>query len=122
MLRHGGSQPRKEEGASRPARRGKNAEAFLKYFRFLSPHLISYIAVVFRHMSDLLMPVVHAAVVCDIDDVSVSILHFCKGRHGQIPDKGQEEEADLHRNADAADQHADEQSAPEMCRTFCKRS
>jgi hypothetical protein len=31
MLRHGGSQPRKEEGASHPARRGKNAEAFLKY-------------------------------------------------------------------------------------------
>ena len=30
MLRHGGSQPRKEEGASHPARRGKNAEAFLK--------------------------------------------------------------------------------------------
>ena len=31
MLRHGGSQPRKEEGASHPARRGKNAEAFLIY-------------------------------------------------------------------------------------------
>ena len=30
MLRHGGSQPLKEEGASHPARRGKNAEAFLK--------------------------------------------------------------------------------------------
>ena len=30
MLRHGGSQPRKEEGASHHARRGKNAEAFLK--------------------------------------------------------------------------------------------
>ena len=29
MLRHGGSQPRKEEGASHHARRGKNAEAFL---------------------------------------------------------------------------------------------
>ena len=29
MLRHGGSQPRKEESASHPARRGKNAEAFL---------------------------------------------------------------------------------------------
>ena len=27
----GGSQPRKEEGASHHARRGKNAEAFLKY-------------------------------------------------------------------------------------------
>ncbi len=31
MLRHGGSQPRKEEGASHPARRGKNAEAFLNF-------------------------------------------------------------------------------------------
>ena len=30
MLRHGGSQPCKEEGASHHARRGKNAEAFLK--------------------------------------------------------------------------------------------
>jgi hypothetical protein len=30
MLRHGESQPRKEEGASHPARRGKDAEAFLK--------------------------------------------------------------------------------------------
>jgi hypothetical protein len=33
MLRHGGSQPRKEEGASHPARRGKNAEAFLNIYR-----------------------------------------------------------------------------------------
>ena len=32
MLRHGGSQPRKEEGASHLARRGKNAEAFLNLF------------------------------------------------------------------------------------------
>ena len=31
MLRHGGSQPYREEGASHHARRGKNAEAFLKY-------------------------------------------------------------------------------------------
>ena len=30
MLRHGGSQPRKQAGASHPARCGKNAEAFLK--------------------------------------------------------------------------------------------
>ena len=29
MLRHGGSQPRNDEGASHFARRGKNAEAFL---------------------------------------------------------------------------------------------
>ena len=29
MLRHGGSQPRIEEGTSHHARRGKNAEAFL---------------------------------------------------------------------------------------------
>ena len=29
MLRHGGSQPRNQEGASYLARRGKNAEAFL---------------------------------------------------------------------------------------------
>ena len=33
MLRHGGSQPRKEEGASHHARRGKNAEAFLNLHR-----------------------------------------------------------------------------------------
>ena len=33
MLRHGGSQPRKEEGASHPARRGRNAESFLKEYR-----------------------------------------------------------------------------------------
>ena len=29
ISKHGGSQPRIEEGASRDARRGKNAEAFL---------------------------------------------------------------------------------------------
>jgi hypothetical protein len=29
MLRHGGSQPRNDEGASHFAQRGKNAEAFL---------------------------------------------------------------------------------------------
>ena len=33
MLRHGGSQPRKKEGASHHARRGKNAEAFLNHHR-----------------------------------------------------------------------------------------
>ena len=31
----GGSQPRKEEGASHPARRGKNAEAFLNIMGFM---------------------------------------------------------------------------------------
>ena len=35
MLRHGGSQPRKEEGASHLARRGKNAGAFLKTVSFV---------------------------------------------------------------------------------------
>ena len=68
------------------------------------------------------MPVVHASIICNIDGIPVFIPHFRKGRHGQIPDKGEEEEADLHRDSDAADQHADEQTSPEMCRTLCKRS
>ena len=37
MLRHGGSQPRKEEGALHLARRVKNAEAFLKSLTRYTP-------------------------------------------------------------------------------------
>ena len=47
MLRHGGSQPCKEEGASHPALREKNAEAFLN--PGLGPHFARLLT--FRHRS-----------------------------------------------------------------------
>ena len=39
----GGSQPRKEEGASHPARRGKNAKAFL------NPHRAILVIIIMRY-------------------------------------------------------------------------
>ena len=39
MLRHGGSQSYREEGASQLARRGKNAEAFLEGFIYVAVQL-----------------------------------------------------------------------------------
>ena len=68
------------------------------------------------------MPVIYASIICNIDDIPVFIPHFRKGRHRQIPDKGKEEETDLHGDSYTADNQADEQPSPEMCGAFGKRS
>ena len=65
-------------------------------------------------MPDLPMPVIHASIICNIDDIPVFIPHFRKGRHRQIPDKGEEEEAEVHGYSGAAEQNAGEKTVAEV--------